>query len=137
MSQQDRTSDIVINHQTIKQVVDWLLVPALFAGMQIRAGAKWKPRMLAVAALLWACSDSVNLKDRFAVARKIVERIFRWEDGAFRFQRTCSSRRDVGGIAGKLTDYRRCGLRRLPLLEDHPGRATSLSGSCRRQRVVC
>lgn len=79
MSQQDRTSDIVINHQTIKQVVDWLLVPALFAGMQIRVGAKWKPRMLAVAALLWACSDSVNLKDRFAVARKIVERIFRWQ----------------------------------------------------------
>ena len=79
MSQQDRTSDLVINHQTIKQVVDWLLVPALFAGMQIRAGAKWKPRMLAAAALLWACSDLVNLKDRFAVARKIVARVFRWQ----------------------------------------------------------
>jgi IS4 transposase len=79
MSQQDRASDIVINHQTIKQVVDWLLVPALFAGMQTRAGAKWKPRMLAAAALLWACSDSVNLKDRFAVARKIVARVFRWQ----------------------------------------------------------
>jgi hypothetical protein len=31
MSQQDRTSNIVINHQDLKQVVDWLFVPALFA----------------------------------------------------------------------------------------------------------
>ena len=52
MSQQDRTSNIIVNHQTIKKVVDWLLVPALFAGKQVRSTAKWKPRMLAVAALL-------------------------------------------------------------------------------------
>jgi len=79
MSQQDRTSNIVINHQTIKQVVDWLLPPTLFAGMTARGGAAWKPRMLAVAALLWATSDQTNLKDRFAQARKIVGRIFRWQ----------------------------------------------------------
>ena len=79
MSHQDRTPNIVVNHQTIKQVVDWLLVPALFAGMRTRTGAKWKPRMLAVAALLWACSDLANLKGRFAQARKIVQRVFRWQ----------------------------------------------------------
>ena len=79
MSQQDRTSNIVVNHRTIKQVVDWLLVPALFAGMQVRSNAKWKPRMLAVAALLWAASDIVNLKDRFQQARKIVKKVFRWQ----------------------------------------------------------
>ena len=57
MSHQDRTSTIVVNHQTVKQVVDWLLAPALFAGMKPRSNATWKPRMLAVAALLWATSD--------------------------------------------------------------------------------
>ena len=79
MSHQDRTSNIVVNHQTIKQVVDWLLAPALFAGMKARSNASWKPRMLAVAALLWATSELTNLKDRFEQARKIVDRIFRWQ----------------------------------------------------------
>lgn len=79
MSQQDKASDIVVNHQTIKQVVDWLLAPALFAGMRTRKGARWKPRMLAVAALIWACSDLANLKDRFTQAQKIVKRVFRWQ----------------------------------------------------------
>jgi hypothetical protein len=83
MSQQDhgldQVSGIVVNHQTIKQVVDWLLAPALFAGMWTRKGARWKPRMLAVAALLWACSDLANLNARFTQARKIVNRVFRWQ----------------------------------------------------------
>jgi len=79
MSQQDRTSTIVVNHRTIKQVVDWLLVPALFAGMRTRVGATWKARMLAVTALLWACSDLDNLTDRFTQARKITTRVFRWQ----------------------------------------------------------
>jgi hypothetical protein len=79
MSHQDRTSNIVVNHQTIKQVVDWLLVPALFVGMKARGDATWKPRLLAVAALLWAVSDLTNLKDRFQQARKVVKKIFRWQ----------------------------------------------------------
>jgi hypothetical protein len=79
MSHQDRTSDIVVNHQTIKQVVDWLLAPALFAGMKARSSASWKPRMLATAALLWATSELTSLKDRLEQARKIVGKIFRWQ----------------------------------------------------------
>ena len=82
MSHQDRTSNIVVNHQTIKQVVDWLLLPALFAGMKGRSNASWKPRMLAVGALLWATSELTNLKDRFEQARKIVDKIFRWQPAA-------------------------------------------------------
>ena len=65
MSHQDRTSDIVINHRTIKQVVDWLIKPAVLAGVRARSDAKWKPRMLTVAALLWAASRRDNLGDRF------------------------------------------------------------------------
>lgn len=79
MSHQDRMSNIVVNHQTIKQVVDWLLAPALFGGMKAGVNATWKPRMLAVTALLWATSDLVNLKDRFQQARKIVKKVFRWQ----------------------------------------------------------
>ena len=77
MSHQDRK--IVVNHRTIKQVVDWLLAPALFASMKARKGASWKPRMLAVAALLWAISGDGNLKDRFEQARKIVRKVFHWQ----------------------------------------------------------
>ncbi len=79
MSHQDRPSPLVINHQTIKQVVDWLLVPALFAGMKVRGTATWKPRMLAVAALLWATSELTTLQARFEQARKIVKQVFRWQ----------------------------------------------------------
>ena len=79
MSHQDRISNIVVNHQTIKQVVDWLFLPALFAGMKVRAKATWKPRMLAVAALLWATSELTNLKARFELARKVVKKVFRWQ----------------------------------------------------------
>ena len=79
MSHQDRTSDIVINHQTIKQVVDWLIKPAVLAGMKARSDAKWKPRTVAAAALLWATSGRGNLTDRFEQARKIVAKVFRWQ----------------------------------------------------------
>lgn len=78
MSHQNRMSTIVVNHQTIKQVVDWLLPPALFAGMKARSNASWKPRMLAVAALLWSTSELTNLGERFQQSRKIVSKIFRW-----------------------------------------------------------
>lgn len=79
MSHQDRTSNVIVNHQTIKQVVDWLFLPSLFAGMKARGGATWKPRMLAVAALLWATGEGSHLRDRFEQARKMVRKIFRWQ----------------------------------------------------------
>jgi len=79
MSHQDEMPDIVVNHQTIKQAVDWLLPSALFAGMHARGNASWKPRMLAVAAILWATSGFANLKERFDHARKVVGKIFRWQ----------------------------------------------------------
>lgn len=78
MSYQDKTSDIVVNHQYIKQVADWLLMPALFAGMKTKCTATWLPRMLAVTALLWAVGEQTNLTDRFETARKVVGKIFRW-----------------------------------------------------------
>ncbi|MGM0489357.1 MAG: hypothetical protein ACQESR_21675, partial [Planctomycetota bacterium] len=79
MSHQDSTKDIVINHQTIKQVVDRLMPAHLFASMHTRAGATWKPRMLAVAAILCALSGLPTLKSRFDQARKITRKVFRWQ----------------------------------------------------------
>jgi hypothetical protein len=57
MSHQDRPCPLVINHQTIKQVIDWLLAPALFTSLRGGRQATWKPRLLAATALLWATSD--------------------------------------------------------------------------------
>lgn len=79
MSHQDRSCPLVINHQTLKQVIDWLLAPGVFAGLQGGKLATWKPRMLAAAALLWATSELPTLQDRFAQARKIVQKVFRWQ----------------------------------------------------------
>lgn len=80
MSHQDRTTDIVINHQTIKQVVDWLFAPAVLAGLRARCDAKWKPRMVAATALIWAVLGYGGLTERFKQARKIITKIFRWHE---------------------------------------------------------
>lgn len=78
MSHQDKMSGIVINHQTLKQVVDVLLPATLFRSLHFRAGATWRPRMLAVAALLWGCQDGDTLEGRFRQARNIAAKIFHW-----------------------------------------------------------
>src|SRR5262245_53557279 len=79
MSHQDRLCPLVINHQTIKQVLDWVLVPSVFAGLRGGQRATWKPRLLAAAAVLWATSELPTLQARFAQARKIVQQVFRWQ----------------------------------------------------------
>ena len=79
MSHQDCSCSLVINHQTLQQVIDWLLAPAVFASLRGRRQATWKPRMLAAAALLWATSELPTLQDRFAQARKIVQKVCRWQ----------------------------------------------------------
>jgi len=78
MSQHDQPVPLVINHHTIKQVIDWLLAPAVFASLPGGSQATWKPRLLAAAALLWATSGLETLHERFAQARKIITKVFRW-----------------------------------------------------------
>ena len=79
MSHQDRSCPLVINHQTIKQVLDWLLAPGVFAGLRGGRRATWKPRLLAATALLWATSELPTLRDRVAQARQIIAKVFRWQ----------------------------------------------------------
>jgi hypothetical protein len=78
MSHQDRPFPLVINHHTMKQGLDWLLTPAVFARLAGGSQATWKPRMLA-AALWWATSDLSTLHERFTQARKIITKVFRWQ----------------------------------------------------------
>ncbi len=79
MSHQDRKSQqqIVVNHQVLREVIAWLLPSAMFAGMHVRKGSKWKPQMLATAALFLAVSDRPTLGERFDHTRKIIKKIFR------------------------------------------------------------
>ena len=79
MSHQDQPYPLVINHQTLKQVLDWLLAPGVFARLRGGQQARWKPRMLAATALLWATSEASTLQERFAQARKIIQKVFRWQ----------------------------------------------------------
>jgi hypothetical protein len=79
MSPQDRPDPLVINPQTLKQVIDWLLTPTVFARLRGRKGATWKPRMLAAAAVVGATSELSTWHDRVAQARKIIAKVFRWQ----------------------------------------------------------
>ncbi len=81
MSHQDRKSQrqVVVNHQVLREVVNWLLPPIVFAGMRTRKGSRWKPRMLAAAALFWATSDRPTLAERFDHARKVIRKVFHWQ----------------------------------------------------------
>jgi hypothetical protein len=72
-------SECLTNHRTIKQVVDWLFPARLFTSLSVRGGSRWKPRMIAVAALLWAAGGPLTLGERFEQARKIVKKVFRWQ----------------------------------------------------------
>lgn len=79
MSHQDRTSRIVSNRETIKQIADWLFPSALFHGMRARHGATWKPRILALVGLFWATVGCSTLTKRFQTGRKIAMRVMPWQ----------------------------------------------------------
>ncbi len=62
MSHPDKKSlsQFVINNETLKLVIDWLLKPELFSGMQVRSGSKWEPRLLA-ATVLFSRAAIINV----------------------------------------------------------------------------
>ena len=74
-----RTPDIVVNHANIKQVIDSAFRRDSHSRFKVRPGSKWKPRMIAAAALLWATGKDSTLGARFILARKIVAKVFRWQ----------------------------------------------------------
>jgi hypothetical protein len=69
----------VSKQQTLKQVIDGLLVPAVFASLRGPRQATGKPRRVAAAAWLWARSEASTWHERFAQARKVIRKVFRWQ----------------------------------------------------------
>ena len=72
-------ADIVANHESLRRALSWLLTPAIFAVFRTGVNVLWKPRMLAFAAVLWVWGDEATLKKRFVTARKLVIKLFRWQ----------------------------------------------------------
>jgi DDE family transposase len=80
MSHQDqrRCTPCPFNHQALKHAMDWLLAGLVVANLKFRNDSGWSPLSLIVTALLWAWSDEKTLTDRWATARKIVQRAWGW-----------------------------------------------------------
>lgn len=70
-------ADVVVNHESLRRALTWLLTPSIFAVFRCGAKIRWKPRVLAFAAVLWVWGDEATLKKRFATARKLVVKMFR------------------------------------------------------------
>ena len=68
----DRLTGSVVNHQALKQALDWLLESARFSGLAFRGDCTWSPKAFISTAILWACSGEKTLTERFFMARKIV-----------------------------------------------------------------
>jgi hypothetical protein len=72
-----QNADVVVNHESLRRALTWLLTPSIFAIFRGGANIRWKPRMLAFAAMLWVWGDEATLKKRFLTARKLVVKLFR------------------------------------------------------------
>lgn len=70
-------ADVVVNHESLRRALTWLLTPSIFAVFRGGANIRWKPRMLAFAAMLWVWGDEATLKKRFATARKLIVKLSR------------------------------------------------------------
>jgi hypothetical protein len=74
MSHQDTDglTGSVVNHQALKQALDWLLASAKLSGLTFRGDCSWTSKALVFTAFLWAWSDEKTLTERFFLARKVV-----------------------------------------------------------------
>lgn len=74
MSHQDTDglTGSALNHQALKQALDWILASAKLSGLAFRGDCSWNPQALIFTALLWTWSDEKTLTKRFFLARKIV-----------------------------------------------------------------
>jgi len=70
-------ADVIVNHESLRRALTWLLTPSIFAIFRCGVNIRWKPRVLAFAAMLWVWGDEATLKKRFTTARKLVVKVFR------------------------------------------------------------
>jgi hypothetical protein len=76
MSHRDSDSLAHLNAGCLQVALGWLLHRVKWADLTFRADCTWTPRLLSIAALLWAWSDELTLIDRFQAVRKIVLELF-------------------------------------------------------------
>lgn len=72
-------AEIIVNHETLRRALSFVLVPQIFAKFRCGVNVLWKPRLLAFMAVLWVWSDQETLRKRFVTARKLVIKLFRWQ----------------------------------------------------------
>jgi len=75
-----RDAEIVVSHVSLRDALRWVLPTSIFAACRVGVKTSWKARMLAFAAVLWAWSDERTLGKRFVTARKLVIKMFRWQE---------------------------------------------------------
>lgn len=63
-----------VNHQVLKESINWLLSGICLSAIQFRDDCRWTARGLIAVALLWAWSDESTLVGRFIAAVKIFQR---------------------------------------------------------------
>lgn len=75
-----RDVEIDVNHVSLGNALKWAMPANSFAGLRFGVKALWKARALAFAAVLWVWSDESTLGKRFVAARKLVVKMFRWQE---------------------------------------------------------
>ena len=75
-----RDGEVVVNHVSLRDALRWALPTSIFATCRLGVKTSWKARMLVFAAVLWVWSDERTLGKRFVTARKLVIKMFRWQE---------------------------------------------------------
>lgn len=75
-----RDAEVTVNHALLRDALKWALPASIFATCRTGVNVSWKARMLAYAAVLWAWSDEGTLGRRFLAARKLIIKMFRWQE---------------------------------------------------------
>ncbi len=75
-----RSAEVAVNHALLRDALKWALPAGIFAACRTGVNVSWKARILAYAAVLWAWSDEGTLGKRFITARKLVIKMFRWQE---------------------------------------------------------
>ena len=75
-----RDAEVVVNHVSLRDALKWAMPANIFAACRVGVNVSWKARILTFAAVLWVWSDERTLGKRFVTARKLVIKMFRWQE---------------------------------------------------------
>jgi hypothetical protein len=70
----------IVNHVSLRNALKWAMPARSFGTCRFGVKTSWKARLLVFAAVLWAWSDENTLGKRFTAARKLVIKMFPWQE---------------------------------------------------------